>query len=47
VLIDELATGGHNTAVAETLLTALDGMRTYRATILAEIAAERGKPLLP
>jgi hypothetical protein len=51
VLTDELATDGHDTALAEavltTLLQALDGMRAHRATILAEIAAERGKPLLP
>jgi Fe2+ or Zn2+ uptake regulation protein len=51
VLIDEMVAAGHDTALAEALLTtllqALNGMRAHRATILAEAVAERGKPLLP
>ena len=51
VLTDELATDGHDTALAEavltTLLQTLDGMRAHRATILAEVAVEQGKPALP
>ncbi len=46
LLIDGLATGGHDTAEAEGLLAALlvslDQMHAHRATILAEIAQERG-----
>jgi hypothetical protein len=49
-LIHELTTDGHDTASAEALLTtllqALNGMRAHRTTILAEVASERGKPLL-
>ena len=51
LLIGKLAADGHDTAKAEallaTLLKALNGMWAHRATILAEIAAERGKPAAP
>lgn len=48
VLIEELATDGHDTHGAETLLAtllaAMDGMRAHRTILLAEVAAAHGKP---
>jgi hypothetical protein len=49
-LVGELAADGHDAAMAEgllaTMLASLARMREHRATILAEVAAERGESSL-